>query len=255
MVNSNQGDKIPHIIHYCWFGGNPLPELAKKCIASWKKFLPDYEIKEWNEHNFDVNQVLFTKEAYRLKNYAFVSDYARFWILYHYGGVYFDTDVEVIRPIDDILARGSYLGFECQEGLPTDNPHGRMAAGLGMAVAKGHPFFAQIVDHYQHIHFVRWNGKSTAIVMHHTDMFLDYDHKVVLENGIVRVNDMLIYPPEYFCPYDYFRKEMHITENTRTIHHYTTSWIVKRSHWQKLWLRAQYIYVRIICSIQYKLSR
>ena len=107
---------IPKVIHYCWFGGNPLPELALKCIASWKKFLPDYEIKEWNERNFDVYQAPYIAEAYKLKKYAHVSDYARFWILYHYGGIYFDTDVEVIRPMDDILARGSFLGFECQEG-------------------------------------------------------------------------------------------------------------------------------------------
>ena len=110
--------QIPKVIHYCWFGGNPLPELAKKCIASWRKYLPDYEIKEWNEQNFDVNQVMFTEEAYKLKNYAYVSDYVRFWVLYHYGGIYFDTDVEVIRPLDDIIARGSFLGFECQDGAP-----------------------------------------------------------------------------------------------------------------------------------------
>ena len=103
---------IPKIIHYCWFGRNPLPELAQKCIASWKKYLPDYEIKEWNEDNFDVNIIPYTAEAYAAKKYAFVSDYARFWILYKYGGIYFDTDVEVIRPIDDIIAKGNFMGCE-----------------------------------------------------------------------------------------------------------------------------------------------
>ena len=98
---------IPKIIHYCWFGRGPLPELAQKCIASWKKYLPDYEIKEWNEDNFDVNILPYTAEAYQAKKYAGVSDYARFWILYQYGGIYFDTDVEVIRPIDDIVVRGN----------------------------------------------------------------------------------------------------------------------------------------------------
>ena len=112
---------IPKIIHYCWFGGKPLPKLAQKCKASWEKFFPDYEIKEWNEQNFDVNQVMFTEEAYKLKNYAYVSDYVRFWVLYHYGGIYFDTDVEVIRPLDDIIAHGSFLGFECQDGAPVQN--------------------------------------------------------------------------------------------------------------------------------------
>lgn len=96
---------IPKIIHYCWFGGNPLPELAQKCIASWKKFLPDYEIKEWNESNYDVRKIPYIEQAYNAKKYAFVSDYARFDILYQYGGIYFDTDVEVIKPFDEILKR------------------------------------------------------------------------------------------------------------------------------------------------------
>ena len=91
---------IPKVIHYCWFGGTPLPEQAKKCIQSWRKFCPEYEIREWNETNFDVNSCPYTQEAYREKRYAFVSDFARFWILYKEGGVYFDTDVEVIAPIE-----------------------------------------------------------------------------------------------------------------------------------------------------------
>ena len=244
--------QIPKIIHYCWFGGNPLPELAKKCIASWRKYLPDYEIKEWNEQNFDVNQILFTEEAYRLKNYAYVSDYARFWVLYHYGGIYFDTDVEVIKPMDDIIARGSFLGFECQDGAPIINPHGRMAAGLGMGIYKGHPFFKQMIEHYSHIHYAKWNGKGTAIVIYHTERYLDYDHKEVLEGSIVKVNGMLIYPPEYFCPINYFKNETHITENTRTIHHYTVSWKKKASRWKKAWKRIRHIYIRIICTLKYK---
>ena len=103
---------IPKVIHYCWFGGNPLPASAKKCIASWRKYLPDYEIKEWNESNFDVNIIPYTAEAYKAKKYAFVSDYARFWILYKYGGLYFDTDVEVIKNMDDIIAKGAFMGCE-----------------------------------------------------------------------------------------------------------------------------------------------
>jgi len=103
---------IPKVIHYCWFGRNPLPSLAIKCIESWRKYLPDYEIKEWNEDNFDVNIIPYTQEAYQVGKYAFVSDYARFWILYKYGGLYFDTDVEVIKPMDDIIARGPFMGCE-----------------------------------------------------------------------------------------------------------------------------------------------
>lgn len=103
---------IHKTIHYCWFGGNPLPELAQKCIASWRKFLPDYEIREWNETNYDVRKIPYTAQAYDAKKYAFVSDYARFDLLYQHGGIYFDTDVEMIRPLDDILERGAFIGVE-----------------------------------------------------------------------------------------------------------------------------------------------
>ena len=102
---------IPKTIHYCWFGKKPLPPLAKKCIVSWKKFFPDYEIIEWNEDNFDVNQIPYTAEAYKHKKYAFVSDYARFKILYEHGGLYFDTDVEIIKPMNDIISQGNFMGL------------------------------------------------------------------------------------------------------------------------------------------------
>lgn len=244
--------QIPKVIHYCWFGGNPLPELAQKCIASWKKFLPDYEIKEWNESNFDVYQTAYSAEAYRLKKYAHVSDYARFWILYHYGGVYFDTDVEVIRPLDDILAKGSFLGFECQEGTPFDNPNGNMAAGLGMGIYKNHPFFAQIVDFYSHHHFARWDGKNTGNVTLQVTNYLDYANKQILEGGVVCVNGLRIYPIEYFCPLNYYTGELIITENTRTIHHYMASWRKKSTRLRTIWQRIRFIYVRLICSLKYK---
>ena len=105
---------IPKIIHYCWFGGKEVPQSAKKYIESWKKFLPGYEIKRWDESNFEVNAIKYTREAYAAKKYAFVSDYARFWILFNYGGLYFDTDVEVIKPLEDIISKGAYLGVESQ---------------------------------------------------------------------------------------------------------------------------------------------
>lgn len=245
-------NEIPKVIHYCWFGGNPLPELAHKCIASWKKFLPDYEIKEWNESNFDVFQAPYVAEAYRLKRYAHVSDYARFWILYHYGGIYFDTDVEVIRPLDDILARGSFAGFECPEGSSLDNPNGDINPGLGIAAYKNHPYFKQMVDYYNHHHYVGWNGKNTGNITTQATKFLDYDHKEILDGGIVSVSGMFIYPIEYFCPLNYYTGEMNITENTRTIHHYMASWVKKQNRLQGLINRIKYIWARIICTLNYQ---
>ena len=151
---------IPKKIHYCWFGGNPLPNLALECIASWKKFLPEYEIKEWNEKNFDVNMIPYTAEAYRQKKYAFVSDYARFWILEKYGGIYFDTDVEVIRPLDDIIAAGNFMGFEYDpDGKNTPSifaPRYCFAVnlGIGFGIEAGHPFMRKMLRKYQNMEFV-----------------------------------------------------------------------------------------------------
>ena len=111
---------IPKSIHYCWFGRSELTPLAKKCLASWRQFFPDYEIKEWNEDNFDVNIIPYTADAYKAGKYAFVSDYARFWVLYHFGGVYFDTDVEVIRPMDDVLENVNKLAASMISAMTSD---------------------------------------------------------------------------------------------------------------------------------------
>ena len=138
---------IPKIIHYCWFGRNPLPESAKKCIDSWRKFLPDYEIKEWNEDNFDVNIIPYTQQAYEAKKYAFVSDYARFWILYHHGGVYFDTDVEVIRPMDDIIKKGPFMGREKGAYIKATGDNTvevKGDAGLGVAPGLGPTLYTHL---------------------------------------------------------------------------------------------------------------
>ena len=227
-----------------------MPDLAIKCIASWKKYLPDYEIKEWNESNFDVYQSAYVAEAYKLKKYAHVSDYARFWILYNYGGIYFDTDVEVIRPIDDILEKGSFMGFECQQGTPFDNPKGNLAAGLGLGVAKGHPFFEKMVNYYNHHHYIRWNGKNTGNVTLKVTNELDFDHKKILDGGIVYVDDLFVYPEEYFCPINYYTKETKITSNTRTIHHYMESWVKRTNRWQNLCQRVHFIYIRLLCTLK-----
>ena len=150
---------IPKIIHYCWFGRGLLPELAQKCIASWKKYLPDYEIKEWNEDNFDVNIIPYTAEAYARKKYAFVSDYARFWVLYKYGGIYFDTDVEVIKSFDEIVTKGNFMGFELDpNGENSPKKYAPRYAfsvnpGVGLGMAKGHSFVKKMLDYYATLHF------------------------------------------------------------------------------------------------------
>lgn len=228
---------IPKIIHYCWFGGNPLPPLALECIASWRKYLPDYEVWEWSESStpalpnrvkelmpdkvmaFDVNIITYTEEAYKQKKYAFVSDYARFWIMYKYGGIYFDTDVEVIRPMDDIVAKGNFMGCETDGSdydFITVNP------GLGLGFCSGDRLLEQMLCYYSDLRFDMLNGKIKTIVGHTTDVLIERGLRNVA--GIQVIDDITIYPSEYFCPINITTKRLHVTEKTRSIHRYMDSW-------------------------------
>jgi hypothetical protein len=215
-----ESNLIPKIIHYCWFGGNPLPELAQKCISSWKKFFPDYEIKEWNEQNYDVNKILYTKQAYEAKKYAFVSDYARFDILYQYGGLYFDTDVEVIKPMDEILKRGAFAGVERTGDASSLN------AGLGLASPAASPIYKEILDSYKDTSFLNEDGTQnlTTVVTRVSDIFKNHGLKDIDE--IQTVAGVTVYPVDYFCPKDYITGKMNITQNTHTIHWYDGSWLL-----------------------------
>lgn len=218
---------IPKIIHYCWFGGNPLPPLALKCIASWKKYFPDYEIKQWNESNFDVNIIPYTAQAYIAKKYAFVSDYARFWIIYRYGGVYFDTDVEVIKPMDKILSQGPYMGFERN---PRKNVDGMVNPGLGFAAEKHDETIKEILNYYNNLNFsIDPNNISNTetIVQHTTSVLIKCGLKRI--QGIQKVNNFYIYPSEYFAPIHFVSRRLHITKNTYTIHQYMASWMTKKN--------------------------
>jgi len=140
---------IPKIIHYCWFGRNPLPDLALKCIESWKKFLPDYEIIEWNEDNFNLDIYQYTREAYELKKYAFVSDVCRLYAIKEMGGIYLDTDVEILKPLDKFLHHNAFSGFETNYTIPT---------GL-MASEKNGKWATEMLDYYYERPFVLDNKK------------------------------------------------------------------------------------------------
>ena len=229
---------IPKIIHYCWFGHNPLPESAQKCIASWRKFFPDYEIWQWSEapidhndnHNlnclydklmgFDVNSIQYTREAYEAKKYAFVSDYARFWILYKYGGLYFDTDVEVIKSFDDIVERGAFMGAELltEDGTPKVNP------GLGLGVEKGDKVIKALLDRYACFWFKNDDGSFNlkTIVDYTTETLLDFG--MVSSKNIQQVEAWTIYPVEYFNPFDDLTGKLNCTKHTRSIHWYSKTW-------------------------------
>lgn len=211
------------IIHYCWFGYNPLPKLALKCIDSWRTFFPDYAIKEWNESNFDINIIPYVKEAYEAKKYAFVSDYARFWILYHYGGLYFDTDVEIIKNMDDIIERGPFMGRENESGNGATTLG--VAPGLGLGCNPGLGLYKEILDFYSQLHFVEENGNLNL------NTVVDYTTQILKSHGLKNVEEIQecggvwVYPKEYFCPKSYQDRRTLITPNTRTIHHYAESWV------------------------------
>ena len=211
---------IPKVIHYCWFGRNSLPKSALKCIDSWRKFFPDYEIKEWNEDNFDVNIIKYTQDAYNAKKYAFVSDYARIWILYNYGGVYFDTDVEVISPMTDIIEKGPFMGFEINNS--TENKIA-VNPGLGIGSPSRLELYKDILDVYSNLNF--WIGSKInlyAIVRITTDILTINGLKNV--DGAQTVNGIIIYPSEFFNPLDSLTGRLNKTANTRTIHWYDNSW-------------------------------
>lgn len=215
---------IPKVIHYCWFGGNDLPELALRCIESWKKFCPDYEIREWNESNFDVNCCDYVREAYESKKWAFVSDYARFKILYENGGLYFDTDVELIKPLDDIIARGGFMGIENEANETSTGKEVAVNPGLGLAVTAGLELYSDLVEAYHNRHFIREDGSLNLKTV------VEYTTEILKKKGLANQNEIqyvagvYIYPKEYFCPMDYETGNLNVTEKTYSIHHFHASW-------------------------------
>lgn len=210
---------IPKKIHYCWFGGNPLPEKDKKCIESWKKYCPDYEIIRWDESNYDINKNLFMKQAYNAKKWGFVPDYARLDIIYNEGGIYLDTDVEIIKNLDPLLDNDGFMGFEGGESV---------SPGLGFGAKKGHPTIKKIMEIYENLEFIKEDGTYdlTPSPILNTEKMKEMG--CVINNKEQIVRGIKIYPTEYFCPKDYVTGKLKITNNTYTIHHYNASWMSKK---------------------------
>ena len=207
---------IPKIIHYCWFGGKPLPEKDKKCIESWKAKCPGYKIIEWNERNYNVNKNSYMLEAYNEKKWGFVPDFARLDIIYTYGGIYLDTDVELLRSLDTLLDQHGFMGFESKNAV---------APGLIIASEPNNKLIKNIIDNvYKGRHFLRTDG--TIDITASPKLVTDYLISVGLEcnNKIQMIDEFIIYPSEYFCPKDYITGEICITSNTYSIHHYNASW-------------------------------
>ncbi|MBE6824277.1 MAG: glycosyl transferase [Ruminococcaceae bacterium] len=205
---------IPKKIHYCWFGRGQKSELILKCIESWKKYCPDYEIIEWNEDNLDVNATLYTKQAYENKKWAFVSDYARLYALYNEGGVYFDTDVEVLKPIDEFLKNKSFTGFEVKDSPVT----AVMGACAGDSVIK------MLLDYYDGAKFINDDGTMNMVTNTHiiTEDFIK--NGVKLNGKLQTIKNMTIYPQIVFCPNNFSRIFNKPSKKSYTIHHFDQSW-------------------------------
>ncbi len=216
IFNRKNGEKIPKILHYCWFSRNDIPDSLKKCIESWHKFCPDYEIKQWNEDNYDINKTLYTKEAYERKKWGFVPDIARLDILFEYGGIYIDTDVELIKPLDELLYLDAFCGVE---------KWGNINFGQCSGAVPHHPMIKELLDYRKNEKFVYSDGtlNLNTCGIYETPPFIAKGYKP--DNSIQNVEGVTIFSSDFFSPYDYISGETELTENTFGIHHFSSSWL------------------------------
>lgn len=212
---------IPKIIHYCWFGGSPIPKKDQYYIDSWKKYCPDYQIIKWNESNYDIGKNQYMKEAYSSRKWGFVPDYARYDIIYNNGGIYLDTDVEMIKPLDPLLENTAFMGFE-------DGVH--VNCGLGFGAEQGNRIIEGLRDIYTELHFSNTDGSLnlTPSPILGTDFL--YKNGLVSNNLEQIVGNVKIYPTEYFSPKDYITGKVCITQSTYSIHHFNASWQSPHEH-------------------------
>lgn len=206
---------IPKVIHYCWFGGKPKPKLAEKCLKSWKKYCPDWKIVEWNEENFDLSAAPnYVQQAMAAGRWAFVTDYVRLCALTQQGGVYMDTDVELVKPLDPFLKHQAFAGFEHPD---------RVQTGL-LACEKDFPLFREFLQHYDHASFLLPDGTpdTTTNVQVLTDLCLQKG--LVCNDRLQTVAGLTIYPREVFCPVDFDTKVLKKTRKTAAIHWFSGSW-------------------------------
>ena len=221
---------IPKKIHYCWFGNGEKPELAIKCIESWKTHCPDYELVEWNEQSFDIDSApLYVRQAYENKKWAFITDYVRLYAMVNYGGVYMDTDVEVIKNIDEFLDNRAFSGFEDGVNIHT---------GI-MASEKDFPLFKKLLDYYNDVSFVNEDGTLNTVTNVTIITGICEKSGLIKNNKFQIIDGFALYPKDYFCPIDYETGKLIKTPNTFTIHWFAGSWRSKEEQeqmrkWRKM---------------------
>lgn len=217
--------KIPKVIHYCWFGGSPLPELAEKCIESWKKYCPDYEIIRWDENNFDINCNQYVKEAYEARKWAFVTDFVRLYTVYKYGGIYLDTDVELLKSLDDLLDYSGFIGFENREFINT---------GLGFGASKNNGIIYQMLADYKEIPFIKEDGTYDLTTCPHRNTKALIKKGLTLNNSKQIIDNVIFLPIEFLNPKEYETGRISLTDNTYSIHHFSSSWhTAEYRKWEK----------------------
>lgn len=216
---------IPKIIHYCWFGGNPLPQLAEDCIASWRKYLPDYEIKEWNEQNFPLANYPFAQEAIENRKFAFVSDVCRLHALKEEGGIYMDTDVEVLKSLDSFLHHAAFSGFENDDFVPT---------GI-MASEKNGQWVTDLLAYYDGKSLFKEDGSIYSVSNTFIITGMMKAKGFTMSNTYQeQENYVAFYPNDYFCPKSYKTGNIELTKNSYCIHHFAKSWIPLKDKWKNI---------------------
>lgn len=214
---------IPKNIHFVWLGGKKKNRQARKCIKSWRKYCPDYQIIEWNEDNFDINSVPYVKEACEAKKWAFASDYIRLYALYNYGGIYMDTDVEVVKPLEEFLSYKAFLGFERDDAIST---------GI-MACEQGNEMFGDFLSYYDDKHFIKENGELDLTTNVTTITNICLEKGLVLNNQHQNIEGVELFPKDYFCPKEYMTGKLNCTDNTYAIHHFAGSWHTKKDKFKE----------------------
>lgn len=217
---------IPKTIHYCWFGGGGKPQKALACIASWQRFCPEFELREWNEQNISLADCpQYVRDAYAAKKYAYVTDYVRLQVLHQCGGFYMDTDVELVKPLDPLCADRAVIGFENDSFVNS---------GQMLASEAGLPVLEEMMERYNHVNFYREDGSMFLLGCPHVNTDALVAHGLVKNGREQTAAGVHVYPADWFNPLDSATGELRKTENTVSIHWYSMSWI---SPWKRCRVR------------------
>lgn len=217
IILRNYSEKlIPKKIHYCWFSGKEMPDYLKKCMESWHEKCPEYEIIRWDESNYDIHKNIYMEQAYNAQKWGFVPDFARLDILYTYGGFYLDTDVELLRSLDDLCGQGAFCGVE---------KWGNINMGGCSGAVKHHPMIGEMLAYRENIPFVYPDGTMNLETcgVYETQPFIK--HGMAINNSTQRINDMTVFSSDFFHPYDYMSGETILTKHTFSIHHFNGGWL------------------------------